>query len=102
MNINTFGIQASGPVYIPKLLDGKNRTFWLISYEGLRQRSADPGSANFPLMDWRTGDFSSLRNAQGQPVILYDPLTTDASGNRTAFPNNQSRRTKSIRSQRRF
>ena len=40
-------------------------------------------------MDWRTGDFSTLRNAQGQPVILYDPLTTDASGNRTAFPNNQ-------------
>lgn len=89
MNINTFGIQASGPVYLPKLFDGRNRLFWLISYEGLRQRSADPGSVNFPLSDWRTGDFSALRNAQGQPVTLYDPLTTDASGNRTAFPNNQ-------------
>jgi hypothetical protein len=89
MNINTFGFSASGPAYIPKLVDGRNRIFWLISYEGMRQRSADPGSANFPLMEWRTGDFSTLRSAQGQPVILYDPLTTDASGNRTAFPNNQ-------------
>lgn len=89
MNINTFGFQASGPVYLPKLLDGRNRLFWLLSYEGLRQRSADPGSVNFPLMEWRNGDFSTLRNAQGQPVIIYDPLTTDAAGNRTAFPNNQ-------------
>jgi Carboxypeptidase regulatory-like domain/TonB dependent receptor len=89
MNINTFGIQASGPVYIPKVFDGRNRLFWLISYEGMRQRSADPGSANFPLMNWRTGDFSGLQNAQGQPVTIYDPLTTDASGNRMPFPNNQ-------------
>lgn len=89
MNIDTFGIQASGPVHSPKLFDGRNSFFWLISYEGLRQRSADPGSVNFPLSEWRTGDFSALQNAQGQPVTLYDPLTTDAFGNRTAFPNNQ-------------
>lgn len=89
MNINTFGMQASGPLYVPKLVDGRNRIFWLVSYEGLRQRSADPGSANLPLEQWRTGDFSSLLNAQGNPVLIYDPLTTDASGNRTAFPNNR-------------
>jgi hypothetical protein len=89
MNINTFGFQASGPVYVPKLFDGRNRLFWLVSYEGMRQRSADPGSANFPLMNWRTGDFSDLRNAQGQAVTIYDPLTTNAAGARTPFPNNQ-------------
>jgi len=89
MNINTFGVQASGPVYLPKVFDGRNRLFWLISYEGLRQRSADPGSANFPLDEWRTGDFSSLFNAQNQPVLLYDPLTTNADGTRTPFINNQ-------------
>jgi hypothetical protein len=89
MNINTFGVQASGPVYLPKIFNGRNRLFWLLSYEGMRQRSADPGSVNIPLDEWRTGDFSSLLNAQGNPVILYDPLTTDAAGNRTPFPNNR-------------
>jgi hypothetical protein len=89
MNINTFGFQASGPVYVPKLVDGRNRLFWLVSYEALRQRSADPGSANFPIDQWRTGDFSSLMNAQGNPVVIYDPLSTDAAGNRTPFPNNR-------------
>ena len=89
MNINTFGFQASGPVMLPKVLDGRNRLFWLVSYEGMRQRSADPGSANFPLMNWRTGDFSDLRNAQGQAVTIFDPLTTDAAGNRTPFAGNR-------------
>jgi hypothetical protein len=86
---NTFGIEASGPIFIPKLFDGRNRLFWLVSYEGLRQRSADPGAATFPLLEWRNGDFSSLRNANGQPVLLYDPQTTNAAGLRQPFPNNQ-------------
>ena len=42
-NINVFGFQVSGPVVLPKIVNGKNRLFWTISYEGLRQRSADPG-----------------------------------------------------------
>jgi hypothetical protein len=89
MNINMFGIQASGPVYIPKVYDGRNKLFWLISYEGMRQRSADPGTLTVPLMPWRDGDFSSLLNAQGQPVLIYDPLTTAADGSRQAFAANR-------------
>ncbi|WP_321476676.1 TonB-dependent receptor domain-containing protein [uncultured Paludibaculum sp.] len=88
MNINTFGFQASGPIVVPKVFDGRNKLFFLLSYEGMRQRSADPGAANFPLDQWRTGDFSGLLNAQGSAVTLYDPLTTDAAGNRTPFAGN--------------
>ena len=36
----------------------------------------------------RHGDFSNFRNANGQMIPIYDPLTTDAAGNRTAFPGN--------------
>lgn len=36
MNINTFGIQASGPMYLPRVFDGRNRLFWMVSYEGMR------------------------------------------------------------------
>ncbi|HSB16935.1 MAG TPA: TonB-dependent receptor [Bryobacteraceae bacterium] len=88
MNINTFGIEGSGPVYVPKVLDGRNRLFWLVSYEGMRQRSADPGVKNFPATEWRGGDFSSRLNAQGAQVLIYDPLTTNAQGERTPFQNN--------------
>ncbi|HWQ56981.1 MAG TPA: TonB-dependent receptor [Bryobacteraceae bacterium] len=88
MRINNFGLQASGPIYIPKVIDGRNRLFWLISYEGLRQRSADPGVSTMPLMEWRNGDFSTLRNAQNQQVVIYDPLTTVADGSRQPFTGN--------------
>ncbi|MFB3826382.1 MAG: TonB-dependent receptor domain-containing protein [Bryobacteraceae bacterium] len=89
MSLNTFGAQASGPVYVPKVFDGRNRLFWLLSYEGMRQRSADPSVATFPLMEWRQGDFTSLYNAQGQQVQIYDPLTTNRDGIRQPFAGNR-------------
>jgi len=88
-HINTFGIQASGPIYLPKLYDGRNRLFWMISYEGLRQRTPDPSVRTFPLIEWRSGDFSTLRNAQGQPVLIYDPLTTTSDGIRRPITDNK-------------
>ncbi len=88
MNINTYGFSVSGPVYIPKVFDGRNKLFWLLSYEAMRQRSADPGVLTVPLTAWRGGDFSTLRNAAGAQVSVYDPNTTDAAGNRQAFPGN--------------
>ncbi len=89
MNINTYGLQASGPVWIPKIYDGRNKLFWLVSYEAMRQRSADPGSLTVPLNEWRGGDFSNLQNAQGAQVAIYDPLTTQADGSRQAFAGNR-------------
>src|SRR5574340_130912 len=89
MSLNTFGAQASGPVYVPKVFNGHNRLFWLLSYEGMRQRSADPSVATVPLMAWRQGDFTSLYNAQGQAMLIYDPLTTDNDGIRQPFAGNR-------------
>jgi hypothetical protein len=89
-NINVFGFEVSGPVVLPKLINGRNKLFWTVSYEALRQRSADPGVATVPLPEWRTGDFSTLLNGQGQPVLIYDPLTTAADGTRQPFPGKQN------------
>jgi len=88
MAINVFGFQASGPIYVPKVYDGRNKLFWTLSYEGMRQRSADPGTATLPLDSWRQGNFSDLLNAQGAPITIYDPLTTVAAGTRTPFAGN--------------
>ena len=89
MNINQFDAQASGPVMIPKLFNGRNRVFWMLSWESMRQRSADPGAATIPLTEWRTGDFSTLLNSAGQPVLIYDPTSTRADGTRTPIPGNR-------------
>ncbi len=88
-HINQFGFQLQGPVYVPEIYDGRNRLFWMLSYEGMRQRTGDPGTRTFPLMEWRSGDFSNLYNAQGQPVAIYDPLTTTREGLRQPFPGNR-------------
>jgi len=82
VHLNTFGVNLNGPVYIPKVFDGRNRLFFLINREYVRQRTADPGVYTFPLMAWRSGDFSTLYNASGQPVLIYDPLTVDKTTNR--------------------
>jgi len=89
LTINTFGFQAGGPIYVPRVLNGRNRLFWMLAYEGIRQRTPDPLVRTFPLTEWRTGDFSTLRNAQDQVVSIYDPLTTAADGARTAFTGNR-------------
>ncbi len=75
-----FGGSVSGPVYIPKLYNGKNRTFFLFSYEGLRQGTESEVTATVPTALQRTGDFSQTFNSAGNPVLVYDPLTTVASG----------------------
>ncbi|MCL5742927.1 MAG: hypothetical protein M1541_03220, partial [Acidobacteria bacterium] len=77
-HINAYGFQLSGPIFVPKVFNGRNKLFWTISYEGMRQRSADPVLATFPTTEIRGGDFTTLFNGQGQQVLIYDPLTTAA------------------------
>lgn len=88
-HINQFGAMVSGPIIIPKVFNGKNKLFWMLSWESMRQRSADPDVKTFPLMDWRTGDFSTLLNGQGNLVSIYDPYTTLQDGTRTPLPGNR-------------
>ncbi len=57
---NTFGGSFSGPVWLPKIYNGKNRTFFFFDWEGNRQRGAAPVTNNVPTAAMRAGDFSSL------------------------------------------
>jgi hypothetical protein len=86
-----FGGSVGGPVEIPKLYTGRNRTFFFFAYEGLRQGSAASLTATVPTLLQRQGDFSQTRNSAGQQVVIYDPTTTVAAGSgytRSVFPNN--------------
>ena len=86
LNRNEFGGTVGGPVWIPKLYDGRNRTFWFFNYEGYKLRSESIGTYRVPTEKMRNGDFSELVNSAGAPVTIYDPLTTDtATGMRQPF-----------------
>lgn len=90
LNRNEFGVSAGGPVYIPKVYNGKNRTFWFFSFEGLRNINSSTQGFQVPTQAMRNGDFSGLVNGAGQQTIIYNPFTTDSSTwARQPFPNNQ-------------
>lgn len=90
---NQYGFTFGGPVLIPGLYNGKNRTFVFGGYEGQRQRNQQTSTVTIPSTAEIGGDFSRTLNAGGQAVLIYDPQTTtrDAAGNfvRTPFPGNR-------------
>jgi hypothetical protein len=58
LKLNQFGFVASGPVYVPKLYDGRNRTFWMVNYEGWRMDNGQTLANTVPNPATLTGDFS--------------------------------------------
>jgi hypothetical protein len=72
-----YGASAGGPVYIPGLYNGKNRTFWYYAYEANKWGSPQSGSRTVPTEAQRKGDFSALL-ALGSSYQIYDPATTRA------------------------
>ncbi|MBI1898368.1 MAG: carboxypeptidase regulatory-like domain-containing protein [Acidobacteria bacterium] len=70
-----FGGHLSGPVYLPKLYDGRDKTFWFVSYE---TTFAPQGVTNFnltvPLTAWKRGDFSGERTAIRDPFAGGQPF----------------------------
>src|SRR5712691_2532624 len=90
---NTFGFELDGPFYIPKLLDGRNKAFFMISLEGLREHAQGGQGRTLPLPEQLKGDFSRLFNGDGGLVTIHDPLSTKLGPDsrtyeRTPFPQN--------------
>ncbi|HEX5082241.1 MAG TPA: TonB-dependent receptor [Blastocatellia bacterium] len=79
---NQFGGSLGGPFTIPKVYEGKNRSFFFVNYEGQRIRKSVTKTFSVPSAAVRAGDFSGL------PPI-YDPATTAADGTRSAFADNR-------------
>src|SRR6266571_4884726 len=79
---NQYGFTVGGPVVLPRIVNGKDRLFFMVNWEGLRERKALTISPSVPLAAERNGDFSA------NPAILYDPATRvfDAAGNVIGAP----------------
>ncbi|HEU0123335.1 MAG TPA: TonB-dependent receptor [Bryobacteraceae bacterium] len=73
---NEFGGNIAGPVLLPKLYDGRNRTFFFFSMEGIRQRSAASERYIVPTAAMKGGDFSGYTDDAGNVIRVYDPLST--------------------------
>ncbi len=62
----------SGPVWLPKLYDGRNKTFWLVAYQKLIEKKTNQFIGTTPTAAMKNGDFTF--NGLGRP--LYDPWST--------------------------
>lgn len=68
---NQFGATIGGPVLLPKLYDGRNRAFFFFAEQSTRTPSQAGATATVPLPEWRNGDFSNLRNGNGQAITVF-------------------------------
>ena len=92
---NQYGFTVGGPIYIPKVYNGRNKSFFFTDLEVSPTRDTAQRQLTMPLDEWKAGNFSNLKNSSGTaPIIIYDPLTGHTDPNdptkfvRTAFPNN--------------
>lgn len=83
-----YGGSIGGPVRIPKLYDGRNRTFFWVTGEAYRQTESAGTRLSVPTARERQGDFSESRTRTGGLQLIYDPLSTQPDGSRTAFAGN--------------
>jgi hypothetical protein len=99
---NDYGFSVGGPVLLPKLYNGRNRTFFFFNFDQFRNKSTVSGAAaTVPTAAYRQGDFSSaltsriLTDSQGRSIpenTIFDPLSNQVIGGqvvRTPFPNNR-------------
>lgn len=84
-----YGGSIGGPIRIPKVYDGRNKTFFWITGEAYRQTESAGTRLSVPTAAERRGDFSqSLSRAGNGLQLVYDPLTTLPDGTRTPFAGN--------------
>ncbi len=90
---NVFGGTIGGPVRIPKVYNGKDRTFFFYDFEGSRVASATTRNVTVPTLLERVGDFTDTRASNGRLITIYNPFNTVRQANGTTlrqpFPDNK-------------
>jgi hypothetical protein len=87
------GGSLGGPLSIPGMYSGRNRTFFFVSYEGFyNKQGSNAAFRSVPTPEMWDGDFSNWVNASGQRITIYDPATTRVVNGvtiRDPFPGNR-------------
>jgi len=91
-HLNQYSIVAGGPVIVPKVMDGRNRVFWMFAFEGIKDSQPTTTFMTVPTDAERTGDFSALLTVKNPgPTVLYNPYSAVQNGTtitRQPYPNN--------------
>jgi hypothetical protein len=94
LHYNQYGGTIGGPIKIPKLYDGRDRTFFFFGYEQWYDVGSNPQYSTVPTAAERSGDFSGLVDSTGKQIKIYNPSTTalvpgsTSTYTRQQFPNN--------------
>ncbi|MBI1790751.1 MAG: carboxypeptidase regulatory-like domain-containing protein, partial [Acidobacteria bacterium] len=81
---NQYGFTLGGPVWVPKIYNGRNRTFFFVGYEGFRERSLNAYTGTVPTDLEKRGDFSRSLDTNGTLLRIFDPRTTRLDPDRPA------------------
>ncbi len=84
-----YGLQVGGPVVLPRVYNGRNRTFFSVAWEQDYNPRFGTKAYRAPTALERQGDFSQTLASSGQPLVIYDPSTTVVNGGvatRQPFP----------------
>ena len=88
---NRYGVAAGGPLTVPKVYNGRNRTFWYFTWETNKFGTPSSTTSTVPRAAWRNGDLSDLLKV-GLNYQIYDPATIQPAANgrfsRQAFAGN--------------
>jgi Carboxypeptidase regulatory-like domain/TonB dependent receptor-like, beta-barrel len=89
---NQPGFELDGPLFIPHVYNGHNRTFFMYSYEIIRDKIPSPVTDTVPQPEALQGNFNTTLQSNGQPITVYDPTTTVQTSastySRQPFPSN--------------
>jgi hypothetical protein len=72
---NNFGFSVGGPMFVPKIYDGRNRTFFFFTSDWFRQNQALTSIGTVPTVAMTQGDFSNFVDSSGNQIPIYDPTT---------------------------
>src|SRR5665213_286601 len=88
-HFNQYGVTAGGPVWIPKVYNGKDKLFWFFAYEGLKDSQPNTNFLTVPTDAEKMGNFSQILATDG--TVLYNPYTAVQNGStitRTPYAGN--------------
>lgn len=91
--LDQYGFSLGGPVTIPKIYSGKDKSFFFFAFENYREETFYPSESisSVPTTEQRRGDFSKTFDNNGNLFAIFDPATGRQEGNnwvRSAFPGN--------------
>jgi hypothetical protein len=95
--LDQYGFELDGPIVIPKVYNGRDKSFFTIQYENWNEIEPNTVTDSVPDPSWLTGNFSNLTYYNGAtqsyaPITIYDPLTVTQTANgqytRTPFAGN--------------